>query len=197
MEKHITLRELFRATDFRGYISLYLVEAGVEYQTFEGHTQLSEWDCDGNLPERFLPYADAEVVKVFPSTDWRSFSPDGRDCKEVPSVHIHALWTPSDDFCELIYTGGNIWCGTCKLEDGWFFGETNSWGGIWKTYSQAIECFPDDDCGYIRPVETKEELTEIWKHIYSTIISNGGEEKALCEVLLSTLDEDLTAELSE
>ena len=73
---------------------------------------------------------------------------------------------------EIEYTGGGIWCGYCKLEDGWFGGEFNWWGGVWKTKEQAIEAFANEENGFVRYITDKAEQAEIWKRIYNAELSN-------------------------
>lgn len=112
---------------------------------------------------------------------------------EVRTEAIHAeLFNRFDDFCadnmeairgdygdeydysdpddkgdpEIIYTGGNIYCGVMRVEDGWFNGELNGWGGIWKTREQAIESMPED---MVRAVENLNEQIGIWMQFYDDL----------------------------
>lgn len=182
----MTLKELFDNNNFRGCVTLQMVERGVVYQTGDGFGEVTERNCDGHLPVAFLPYASDEVGKIYASHAW--FAKDVQDddgkfrAESVDSISIQVYETPSDDICEFYNTGGNIYCGCCKVDDGWFMGEESSWGGIWKTYSQAWEAFIEEDCGYVRDVNDFDELKRIWTRIYT--------ENNYCE-LLKTLEEDL------
>ena len=190
------LKELFDATDISGCVVLCLMEDGVNYQSSDtGYATVTERYCDRNLPKAFEEYAGNVVREVYPSTEYvASDSADeyGRHpVVEIPALRVDVIASPGEDRTEVFYTGGNIWCGICKTEDGWFMGETNSWGGIWKTYSQAWESFPDADCGFVRDVDDRDELKKIWTRIYTEVIAKGEYEKTYCEEWLKNLDADL------
>lgn len=189
----MTLKELFSTMTIKGYVSLILQEKGITYQCYDGYETITVFNCDGKMPSRFEDYANCEVHEVKTSS---TFTHDGSRPIQVGCLDISVFAPVADDLCEVTYTGGNIWCGICKLADGWFMGETNSWGCIWKTYSQAFESFPDEEYGYIRDVNDVGELKSIWTHIYSTIISRGGCDADYCKEWLESLDDDLKAEFN-
>lgn len=188
----MTLKELFSTMTIKGNVSLILQEKGIEYQCYDGYETIPVHNCDGKMPSRFEDYADCEVHEVQTSS---TFVNDGIRPIQVGCLDVSVFAPVADDLCEVTYTGGNIWCGICKLADGWFCGETNSWGCIWKTCSQAFEAFPDEECGFIRYVYDFEELKSIWTHIYSTIIDRNGADAPYCKEFMADLEEDLKAEL--
>lgn len=77
------------------------------------------------------------------------------------------------DGCEIIYTGGGIYCGLIRVEDGWFYGELNGWGCIWKTREQAMESIPDEEEGLVRYIENLDEQIGIMTRIYSAALISG------------------------
>lgn len=112
---------------------------------------------------------------------------------EVRTEAIHAeLFERFDDFCtenmeaisgeygdeydysdpdergdpEIIYTGGNIYCGLRKLDEGWFFGDLNGWGEIFDTKEHAIAC---DESGVIRSITNLNEQIGIWMQFYDEL----------------------------
>lgn len=193
------LKELFDKEKFEGSVTLDLVEEGVEYQCSDGFRWIGKRACEGEMPEAFLPYADFDVAEVYDKDEYYTKSVADEDGKfrfeRVPTIGIRIYAVPEDDICEIQHTGGGCWCGVCKLEEGWFFGGTNSSGGFWKTYSQAWEAFPDEDCGFIRDVNDIDELRPIWTHIYETIIRENKDELQV-DYAKRSLD-DLEADLAE
>lgn len=193
----MTLKELFDSMEIRKCVAICLVERGVEYQTDESYEQLTVRDCDGSLPTLFQPYADNKVKEIYPAHDYfakETPDADGKTRAEhVESLHIKVYAEPSADICTVFYTGGGIWCGIVRTADGWFMGETNSWGGIWKTYSQALESYDTEDCGFVRYVSDTDELKSIWTRIYTEIIAECGYQADECRDWLNTLDDDLAS----
>ena len=121
---------------------------------------------------------------------------------EVRTEAIHAeLFERFDDFCtenmeaisgeygdeydysdpddrgdpEIIYTGGNIYCGLRKLDEGWFFGDLNGWGEIWDSYESAMENNDPENHG-VRCVEDLNEQIAIWVELYSKYAKKLNEE---------------------
>ena len=191
----MTLKELFESAQFSGCVTIHLVEEGVPYQNYEGFYEHTERDFKGIIPDELLPYAENKVGKIYPNYQFMAKAYPDEDGKirpeKVDSISIQVFATPDDDLVEFYNTGGNIYCGWCKVDDGWFMGGESSWGGVWKTYSQALEGYPDEDCGYIRDVNSAEELKRIWTHIYTEIIKRYGDRLGEIQRLLDNLDKDL------
>ena len=178
----MTLKELLEKTPREEYLNLYLMEDGVEYQCGNGYETIYAQN-EGKVPENFTPYLDCPVIRCFADTRY-IVAPASRAAETVGALGIEVIAEPTSD-CEIVYTGGGIYCGVCKVEGGWFFGGVNADGGIWKTYSQALESYPEEEYGFIRFVDSTEELKAIWTRIYTTVDS------PLCKELLATLDGDL------
>lgn len=143
---------------------------------------------------------------------------------EVRTEAIHAeLFNRFDDFCadnmeairgdygdeydysdpddrgdpEIIYTGGNIYCGLIRVDDGWFYGELNGWGGIWKTREQAIECIPNEEEGLVRIIENLDEQIGIMTRIYLAALSSDSAE-VRCDLTdddIKTLMRDMVSDI--
>lgn len=192
------LKELF-ALKLNGWMTLNLVESGVEYQCSEGYMTMSEKITKGDFPQRFSPYADAEVVEIYPTNEhFASRTPDKNghyQMRSEPSIAVSIIGTPSENICEIFYTGGGIWCGVVKLSDGWFMGECNDCGGIWKTYSQALEAYAEEGCGFVRDVYDVDELKRVWTQIYNECINRGTYDD-VCKELLNRLDEDICKDMA-
>ena len=97
-----------------------------------------------------------------------------------------------EDKPEIIYTGGGIYCGLIRLDDGWFYGELNGWGGIWETREQAIECIPKEEEGLVRIVENLNEQIGIWVQFYDEL-----EEGRSCDLAEDYLSELVTTLVSD
>ena len=78
---------------------------------------------------------------------------------EVKEVEQHPI-------VDIFYTGGGIYCGILKVKDGWFMGEVNSYGAIYKTYKDAIESCPCEQT-LVRYIEDQNEQIAIWVELYS------------------------------
>jgi hypothetical protein len=91
---------------------------------------------------------------------------------------------------DIIYTGGGIYCGILKVEDGWFMGEVNGWGTVYKTYEDAYSGDLDAD-SFVRNIEDLNEQIAIWVRIY-TDAAVREENIDLCNQNMLCLVEDLT-----
>lgn len=103
----------------------------------------------------------------------------------------------NDDGCEIVYTGGGIYCGLIRVDGGWFYGELNGWGGIWKTREQAIECIPDEEEGLVRIIENLDEQIGIMTRIYLAALSSDSAE-VRCDLTdddIKTLMRDMVSDI--
>ena len=191
----MTLKELIKSTQFRGCVTFQLVEEGVEYQASEGYGEHTERDFNGNIPEEMLPYAENRVGEIYPKSQIMPKAKPGKDgeyrVEQVDAIAIQVFAAPDENIVDFCNTGGNVYCGCCKVEDGWFMGGESSWGGVWKTYSQAWEAYLEKECGYVRDVNDAKELKKIWTHIYTEIIARMGDPNGCIRRLLDNLDKDL------
>lgn len=102
---------------------------------------------------------DLEEYLKGKNSDFLDSCKDFLDVQVVKDAEHHPI-------VDVFYTGGGIYCGILKVKDGWFMGETNSYGCIFKTYEDAVESCPTTE-SLVRYVESQTEQIAIWVELYS------------------------------
>jgi hypothetical protein len=126
----------------------------------------------------------------------------GKSKELLKACHDYLDEEPKEEdhpIADIFYTGGGIYCGILKVEDGWFMAEANGWGEIWDSYESAMENNDPENHG-VRCVEDLNEQIAIWVELYSKYAKKLDEEDTdiHCEMWehisnwQSSLYEDLT-----
>lgn len=182
----MTLKELFESVPIHSAVELKLVEKNWDDEPYEIDF---EFFADGSLPIRFEPYEDAEVADIRSTEIIKSG--DLNHIDKVNALSVTIIHKVDEDMAEIEYTGGNIWCGYIKVKDGWFGGAENEFGCVWKTYTDAVSSYCDEDSGLVRYVEDLDEQIGIWTRIYRSLIDRNDAYSERWEENLLNLVDDL------